>query len=255
MDNKNKWLLATPDINDSFRVFCFSYAGGGASVFRNWLSFFENRAQIYPVQLPGRENRICEKPYDNMNELVKDLSEDLKCFLDKPFILFGHSIGAKIAFEFARKLRNEYGIEPKCLVVSGSRAPEYPEPRPLHILNDENFIKELKRFSGTPKAVLENKELMDFFLPLLRADFTLDETWKYEEDKSFDFPIYAFGGTKDDEADYKEILDWSNHTSAQFDIFMIKGGHFFINENEDKVLGLMDEIIKKYKKETIDVCS
>jgi surfactin synthase thioesterase subunit len=242
---KTPWLVNNPSESDKLRIFCFPYAGGGASVFRTWKNYFDQKTGIYPVQLPGRENRIGEKPFSDMDLLVSELADELLRYMDRPFILFGHSIGARIAFEFARKLRSISARCPECLIVAGSRSPEIPEPKPLHHLDNENFINELKRFSGTPEAVLENKELMDLFVPVLRADFAIDETWKFRDEKPFAFPVYVFGGTRDREADYEELCKWSNHTTDKFFIEMLEGGHFFINDQRELLLKQILEIVDK----------
>ncbi|MES5955963.1 thioesterase domain-containing protein [Bacillus fungorum] len=126
--------------------------------------------------MPGRENRIRERPFYEMGKLVEAISETLFPYLQDPFIFFGHSIGARILFETSRHIRRKWNIQPTRLIVSGSRAPHILEPNPLHHLPDDKFIKELHRFSGTPEAILQNRGLMEIFLPTLRADFTIDET-------------------------------------------------------------------------------
>lgn len=237
------WIVNNPCESDEVRIFCFPYAGGGASVFRTWKKYFEEEIGIYPVQLPGRENRIGEKPFLNMDSLVSELTGEFLRYMDRPFILFGHSIGARIAFEFSRKLRDIKARCPECLIVAGSRSPEIPEPKPLHQLGYYDFINELKRFSGTPKAVFENKELMDLFIPVLRADFTIDETWNFRHEEPLDFPIHVFGGKNDPEAHYDELFKWSHYTNNLFSIEMIEGGHFFINKQRDELIRHIIKIV------------
>lgn len=241
----SKWFKTEKKAHiKELRIFCLPYAGGGASVFRNWSDYLPDFIDICPIQLPGREDRILESAIKDMDELVDILKKEIHDYLDLPYIIFGHSLGARIGFELTRSLINEYGIKPLQLIVAGSRAPEIPEPNPLHHLPDDKFIKELKRFSGTPEEVLDNKDLMGIFIPSLRADFSIDETWIFLEDEPLEIPITAFYGTDDPEASKKEISGWENHTSSDFELIPVKGEHFFINDEQDSFLKLLSDNIK-----------
>jgi surfactin synthase thioesterase subunit len=237
------WLLNCPEAKDKVRVFCLPYAGGGASIYRGWAKAFPEGVGVYPIQLPGRENRITQPPLCEMSALVDAISEAIVPYLRRPFIFFGHSLGARIAFELARNLRKKWEIQPRRLIVSGSRAPHIPEPNPLHHLLDDEFVKELRRFSGTPEAVMQSRELMEIFIPILRADFTVDETYVYSEDMPLNCLISAFGGTEDMEASREEIEAWACHTSCDFSIEMIAGNHFFLQTEKDSLLRSVRRIL------------
>lgn len=244
---KTPWIIRdsfSPD--NAIRLFCFSYAGGGASVFRQWQATLPDQIEVCPVQLPGRENRISEPLITNLDKLVDVASVELAPYLDSPFAFYGHSIGARIAFELARNIRRKLGVRPCCLIVSGSRAPHIPEPNPLHHLPDNEFMNELRRFSGTPEVVLQNKELMEMFLPILRADFSVDETYVYSEDLPLDCPIFVFGGTEDVEAKIEELKAWADHTSEKVFLEMIKGGHFFLQTERNLLLQSIREILFRF---------
>ncbi len=240
------WLLSEPEAKDKIRLFCLPYAGGGASIYRGWAKAFSGDTGIYPIQLPGRENRITELPIYEMRELVVAISEAMRPYLQRPFILFGHSLGARIAFELVRNLREKWKIQPCCLIVSGSRAPHIPEPKPLHHLPDGEFVEELRRFSGTPEAILQSRELMEIFIPILRADFTVDETYAYTEAAPLECPIAAFGGTEDIEANREELGAWACHTSGDFTLEMIGGDHFFLQTRRDLLLQSISRILCQY---------
>lgn len=210
------------------RLFCFPFAGGGASAFRGWSERLPSHIQVCAVQPPGRENRIAEPPLDNVHELVAHLMPSMTPFFDKPFVFYGHSTGALVAFEFYRQLRRQGGPLPLHLIVSGSRAPHIPEPSPLHHLPEAEFIEELKRFSGTPEIVLQNKELMEIYIPILRADLAIEETYAFKEEDPLDVPLTAFCGSTDKEAPCPVMAEWKKHTSGAFSLHEIKGGHFFI---------------------------
>ena len=143
------------------RLFCFPYAGGGASIFRTWPDGLPADVEVCPVQLPGRGTRLMERPFTQLSPLVEALAQALLPLLDKPFAFFGHSLGALVSFELARHLRRQYGVHPVRLFVSACRAPQIPHrDRPIHTLPEAEFLAELRRLNGTPAEVLEHEELM-----------------------------------------------------------------------------------------------
>lgn len=240
------WLLSEPDPHDVLRIFCLPYAGGGAAMYRGWEKELPASIGVYPIYLPGREHRMTETPFTEMGALVEAIAEAITPYLQTPFILLGHSLGARISFELARRLRRSPGRKPCRLIVSGSRAPHVSEPRPLHKLPDQAFVQELRRFSGTPEVLLQNKELMELFLPTLRADFTLDETYIYSEEIMLDCPISAFAGTYDLEASREEMEVWSGCTRGAFTLDMIEGDHFFVKTNKAPLLTRLAAIIRDH---------
>ena len=231
------------DSQTCFRLFCFPYAGGGASFFRTWPERLPPEIEVCAVQLPGRENRLNETPFDKLSSLIDALAEVLYPYLDFPFAFFGHSLGALISFELTRRLRRQKTPCPKQLFVSGRRAPQIPDPDPpIHQLPDAEFTEELRRFNGTPQAVLDNPELMEVFLPLLRSDIRLDETYVYDHEAPLDCSISAFGGLADEETSREELAAWCEQTRSRFSIQMFPGDHFFLNGKESN--GVL-EIISK----------
>jgi surfactin synthase thioesterase subunit len=217
-------------------LFCFPYAGGGASIYRTWAQNLWPLADVYAVQLPGREERINTPLFFDIRVLVQALLEQGNTWFTAPFALFGHSMGAKIAFELARSLGLS-GIKPKLLFASASRPPNRPEPRRLHDLPDEQFIQELRHLSGTPEIILQNKEFMDMFKPILRADFAMDET--YFENSKIDSPIVTIGAEQDIEVDFAELNNWKDLTNGIFTFKSIKGDHFFIKNNIEEVFNIL----------------
>lgn len=224
--------------------FCFPYAGGGASVYKNWIHKLCDLVTVCPVQLPGREERIMEEPYFSMEELLEDLEKAIEPFMKHRTIFWGHSMGAKIAFALEKRFESKE-IQAECLIVSGSRTPDIPEPDPIFHLSDKQFKEKLSRFEGTPKEILENQELLDFFLSMLRADFTLDETYFIKNDVALNSPIIAMGGREDNEVKIEEIRRWKEYTKSTFQYYMYPGGHFFIREQELDILYKIRSVIDK----------
>ena len=213
------------------RVICFPYAGGGASIFRDWVKTLNLPIELAAALLPGREGRMGEPAYSCIFKLSRELTRAMAAFWEMPFILYGHSMGALLAYTLCQELRQQGLPQPERLIVSGARPPHIPETKPLHHLEDDAFIGALRRFSGTPEAILENEELMGLFMPMLRADFALEETYEHVSRPLLDVPITAISGTQDQEVSPEEMAQWAQHSSREFDQHQIHGGHFFINSH------------------------
>jgi surfactin synthase thioesterase subunit len=210
------------------RLFCFPYAGGSCSIFRNWGLALPKSIEIFPVELPGRGARYHEAPYTELSLLVKQIARELVPFLDKPFALFGHSMGAIISFELARRLRADQ-LNASLLVVSGRDAPHLPQIRePMHSLPDREFLSGLSNLNGTPREVLNNPELMEVLLPLLRADFRMIETYTYVSAEPLDCPIMVFGGFDDRSTGREGLKAWRQHTTCYSRLQIVPGDHFFL---------------------------
>ena len=221
-------------------MFCFPYAGGAAVVYRNWGEILPVTVQVIPVELPGRGARLKEAPFVSLPALIGDLSEVILPLLDMPFVFFGHSMGAVIAFELAQCLRRKYDCEPQAVFVAGRRAPQIPDSDPVsYNLPKEEFIEELSRLEGTPKEVLEHAELMELMIPLLRADFQLVQTYNYVQDVPLRCPIIVYGGMQDYDVSRDLLLPWKELTSSRFALYMLPGDHFFLRSSHHLLLELL----------------
>jgi len=220
------------------RLFCFPYAGGNAlNIYRSWPDYLPRDFEVCAIQLPGRGNRIREPAHTRLDALVRDVEPNIKPYLDKPFAFFGHSMGAMISFELARALRRLQAPGPAQLFVSGRGAPHLPDPDPpAYHLPEAEFIAEIKSLNGTPKEVLEHPELMELMIPLLRADFSVCQTYSYVEGPPLDCPITVFGGLEDPKAGPELLEPWNLHTSAAFKLRMLPGDHFFLQSNKTQLL-------------------
>ena len=218
-------------------MFCLPYAGGGASVYRGWGASLPNDLEVCPVQLPGRESRLREPAFSDLKVMVPAVADALDAYLDLPFVLFGHSMGAAIVFELTRELRRRGRPQPLHLFVSGRRAPHLPaREEPIHALPDAEFMAKLRELNGTPEEVLQHEELMKLLLPLLRADFGVNETYEYTEETPLQAGISAFGGIGDQDVLREDVEAWRQHTAGRFRARMFPGDHFFIHGNKDLVL-------------------
>jgi surfactin synthase thioesterase subunit len=240
---ENPWVVY-PRQNPSayMRLFCFPYAGAAASVFNTWPHSLSVELEVCAIQLPGRGGRFREPPHTRMSTLCDAAFSAIRPLLDKPFMFFGHSMGAMIGFELARLLRRERQPLPSHLFVSGRRAVQIHEDDPrTYDLPEAEFLQELRRLNGTPREVLEHRELLELMLPQLRADFELIHTHKYSEEAPFAFPITAFGGLEDIEVSKEQLEKWREQTSATFRLHMLPGDHFFIHSAQHRLLRIINE--------------
>lgn len=223
----------------------FPFAGGGVSAFRKWKDEFED-IKLLVAQYPGRENRFSEKAISDINILVDSLFEDMKETFDfrKPYYLFGHSMGTKIVYELALRIKNSDYINPRGIIISGGRAPLYKEPHPIYHLDDDGFIEGLRRYEGTPKEILDNKDLISIFLPTLRADFVIDEDYQDTKFEKLKSPILGLMGDKDQEMTLDELIKWQDYTTKEFTYRYIDGKHMFVYTSPESVIKEIKEFIK-----------
>jgi medium-chain acyl-[acyl-carrier-protein] hydrolase len=211
------------------RLFCFPYAGGGASAYNTWAEHLPHDVEVVPIRLPGREGRFTEAPARDLPALVDALAPALRPHLDVPFAFFGHSMGALIGFELCRRLRRDYGLLPLHLFLSAHRAPHLPNLSPqFHRASDEAILGEVRRLSPTRSDATSDDALMRALLPMLRADWTVCETYGYRPDVPLDCPITVYGASDDTEASYHELVAWRDHTSADFRMRIFPGDHFYV---------------------------
>jgi medium-chain acyl-[acyl-carrier-protein] hydrolase len=223
--------------NSRCRLFCVPHSGSGASHFSSWQKFLSPLLDICPIQLPGRETRLRETPLTRIDQIAEILAAELKPYLDLPYILYGYSTGALIAFELARELRRQNIIPAVSLYALARPAPHLPQAKyPLHQLPDEIFLAELtRRFNGMSPLILQDRELMQLLLPTLRADITALETYVYQTEAPLECPIRVYGGSFDSTTTEDELRAWRMHTKSSFNLQMFPGDHFFIRSNQQSI--------------------
>lgn len=242
----NPWLQSFRQSSKAeLKLFCFPYAGGNSLIFRTWPDALPVAVEVCPVQLPGRGSRLSEPAYTRMTDLLDAMYDSLFSYISGPFALFGHSMGAVIAFEFARLLRRRHNLLPSHLFVSGRQAPQLPDKDPqTYDLPEPEFIEDLKRLNGTPAEVFEHPELLQLLLPLLRSDFELVQTYSYTEEPPLDCPITAFGGLEDAEAPPEDLKRWGEQTTVSFSLSMLPGDHFFLHGSKDLLLRIISRTLR-----------
>jgi medium-chain acyl-[acyl-carrier-protein] hydrolase len=182
------------------------------------------------IQLPGRSHRLGEPHVRRLAPLSRIVAQELLPYIDKPFVFFGHSLGALLCFETARSLRRETQRQPSHLFVSATEAPHRRSvEESLSGLPKSELVKKLHEFNGTPVEVLQNAELLDLMLPTIRADFELCETYEYHQEPPLECPMTIYGGLEDHEVEAERLVAWSEMTVGACEIRMFPGGHFYIN--------------------------
>lgn len=239
----NPWIAFSQPIHSAdMRLFCFPHAGGGASFYRQWSNVFGLNVEVCPVQLPGRENRIAEPPVDRLDDLLDGLDQALTPLLDRPFAFFGHSLGALIGFELARKLARGSKPTPMHLFVSASPAPSFRSKRgDRQNLSDADLLQQLADVCTIPLSLLKNREAWQLFLPALRADFAINDAYGFSDATRVSCPISIFGAADDELVMAHELHGWSAHTSARARVRTFTGGHFYLRHDPSPVQNLIRE--------------
>lgn len=220
----------------TLRLFCFPYAGGGSSAFRGWSEALPSGVDIWAAQLPGRESRVAEPALRRMDSLIEALHEAILPRLDMPYVFFGHSMGALVAFELTRRLRRTGAPLPSRLLLGAFRAPQLPNPHiKIHHLPDE-VLKTVLRKEGTPLQVLENDELMRALLPTLRADLEICDTYRHHMERPLAMPMSVFGGHQDVRVSRNDLDMWRAQADGPFRLVMLPGSHFFLHSSQDLLL-------------------
>jgi len=237
--NQSKWFLKSRhkrNTDPRLKILCFPYAGGSASTYTSWHDWLPNDVELLAVQPPGRADRLFEESYCDMPSLIETLLPAVKNVIDCPYILFGHSLGSRVAFELMVQLNKEDFRQPSHFIASGSRGPHIPTSnRPKTRLSDEEFISHLRTLKGTPEAILQNEELIQLLLPTLRSDFQLSYDYIYAANSVFNCPVSVFGGEEDIDISLVQLESWGEFFTHPASIHCFKGGHFFIEKQKEAI--------------------
>ncbi|MFO0762832.1 MAG: thioesterase domain-containing protein [Byssovorax sp.] len=240
MPPQKGWIVRQkPAPRAPVRLFCFPCGGVGASPYRDWPTDLGPSIDVCALHPPGREQRRSEPSIADFAPYLDAVTEAVRPLLDRPFALFGHSVGALVAFELARRLRAEGLPAPIHLFASGRHAPQWIIEERAQDLSDPDFIALLRTLNGLPIAVLDNPELMDVMLPLLRTDCVLHESHVYRDEPKLDVPITALAGEDDPAVTDAQLAAWGAQTTRDFSVVRLPGDHFYLSTQRDALLRLI----------------
>jgi len=228
--------FARPDPSAGHRLFCLPHGGGGASVYRTWRQLLAPAIDVVPAQLPGRETRSAEPPMTSADALVAAMIDPLLAGTPESFAIFGHSMGALLAYELAAAAVAR-GRPPFRLFVSGHHPPHLPSPtRELHGLADDDFIAALISFGGIPEELVEDLDMVAYLLPIFRADFAVCESYRHPRRRPLPVPVTVLAGRADPAVDVAQLPRWAELTTEETTVHLFEGGHFYhLGEESDAV--------------------
>jgi medium-chain acyl-[acyl-carrier-protein] hydrolase len=237
----NPWFCRAGGVVDApVRLFCFPPAGGSAAAFLPWQPLLGPGVELWAAELPGRGLRLAEPPLRDLNDLVAQAADAVAAYADRPFALFGHSLGALVAFEVARSLRRAGRPGPVSLWVAGAEGPRTRSvERQVHDLPDAELVAVLRDYGGTRPEVLADPELMELLMPMVRADLALSERYTYRVEDPLDVTVHVLVGDHDPYVDPARARGWSHESTRPIHRHVFAGGHFFPAHHQAGVTALI----------------
>ncbi|MFJ3190998.1 thioesterase II family protein [Streptomyces halstedii] len=236
MQVESNWFRVLKRERDpKVRLVCFPHAGGSASFFHSWSPLVPDEVELTAIRYPGREERILDQFAKSMREIVDPVVRALEAFEDCPMVLLGHSMGASVAHEVALGLHGKR-VDLRGLVVSGRSAPSHQTNRNTGALSDSELMQELSEFGGTDSRAFESAELRELFLPPVRADYEILDSYNPTAGQGLEIPISAYYGNLDTHLDSESVAAWGAATKSAFNVRVFSGGHFYITEHVEEIL-------------------
>jgi surfactin synthase thioesterase subunit len=225
-------------------LICFPYAGAGVSMFRSWRVALSSRCDLLPVQLPGREERFQETPYEDVSEAITGTMPTIgsKVQVAQNIFIFGHSLGAALAYELAAQLSKQ-SIKVSRLIASGAHAPTRQRSRHASGMTDEEFIAQVRSLAGYAHPALEDPEMREFLLPILRADVEMHESYLTDHREPLGIPITCIRGSSDDLVSSEDIGLWQEVTTGSLDVIEVEGGHMYLIDRPRLILDTLGSLL------------
>lgn len=241
------WFRTAADVDSAaVRLLCFPHAGAGASSFNGWSRHLSQQIQVVKAQLPGREDNTKLPPFTRVDLLIAALMPHVLPLWDRPVAIYGHSMGALVAFELVRAIRRRGLRLPVAFIVSGRRAPHKPLRHPfLHSMADTDLISHLEQMGGTTLALLAKPKWRNRFLPTMRSDLELSDLYEYGPEAPLACPVYAFLGSNDREMYREDWEAWSEQAGGHFERHLLPGGHIFSLEVQAQLAAKIGEIVTR----------
>lgn len=244
LEKARKWVVRPrPDPEAAMRLFVFPHAGGAAEQFSRWTRLIAPGIELSFVQYPGRSSRFREPAINSMGPMVLHLAEALQPLFDRPFAFFGHSMGALIAFELARRIEARHGGLSR-VILSGCAAPQRMQPLVrVGAMDDQQLIEFLADMGGTPAGVLAHPELLALLIPFMRSDFELFETYEFRPGPPLNTPFSLCFGSADPETEPDDAARWGELTTAGHETRWFEGNHFFLNQQAPSLTAWISSVL------------
>ncbi|NMM55489.1 thioesterase II family protein [Paenibacillus aquistagni] len=228
-------------------IFCIPYAGGSASIFNQWKNKALPGWKVVPVELSGKGSRFAEGPYENMEIAVVDIYKRVVDALSEDYIIYGHSMGALIAYELVQKIRFYDGPPPKHIVFSGCVPPDKFQLTGIDLTSDSEIKQRLLSLGGTPPQIIKNTDLASVFLPIIRADYQLLQRYIFDKTAPLTEDISIFYGKNDNTVSLNDLMTWDAMTTGKTEYYEFEGNHFFLNDESNKVIDCLNEICTNFR--------
>lgn len=239
----SNYLVKIQDANslaNKTAVILIPPAGLGVNFYIKWLKYFPKNLLIYAIRLPGRETRLMEHYDKSINDIVTNISKEISETIKIPYVIFGHSLGALIAYELSVKVQQNKLHLMNALICSGHKAPHLPSRMPkISHLVDKEFIKAMSIYNELPLSILNEPQLARIVISQLRSDIKLDELYHYKENLKLECELIVLGGCDDKTVSPIELTSWSLLTKDEFTLHVMSGGHFFINDNILEIVNII----------------
>ncbi|MGF7049431.1 surfactin synthase thioesterase subunit [Paenibacillus sp. DS2015] len=229
-------------------IYCLPHAGGSAYAFNSWNNYLNESIECIPIEYPGRGKRHNDPPYMDIQEAVGDIYRQIKETLrGRKYMIFGHSMGGLFTYEVVRKINELHVRQPIHVFISGKGAPLHTKEPELyeHILSDESFVNRIIKLGGTPQEITDNKELLYYFLPMIRNDYRIVETYQYKESEPVKNNVTILYGA-DDNLLSGNIEDWNLFFSGKVHYLKFEGGHFFNQAHEKEIVGVINSMFEDH---------
>ncbi|MCW8127255.1 thioesterase II family protein [Microbulbifer halophilus] len=213
-------------------------------MYQPWRALVDAGVELVPLEYPGRGVRFNHPFATTVDELAEEMARQVRAHGAAHYALFGHSLGALVAFETERRLRAQGRPPARALFVSARRAPDLPvPPRRLHKAPDGELIEFLREQGGTPETALQMPEILELLLPVLRADLHLYEDYHFREESPLECPIHALAGREDSGTPAEAMRAWRPHTRDNFSLTFFDGGHFYLQQQQSALLAYLNSLL------------
>jgi surfactin synthase thioesterase subunit len=244
MSDPSLWIRRFHPAEDSkVRVVCLPHAGGSASFYYPMSAGLASSAEVLCVQYPGRQDRRHEAGIEDIATMADRVTDALRPSRDRPMVLFGHSMGAVVAFEVARRLEDAGDTELLGVFASGRRAPSCSRDESVHLRDDDGIVAEMKALSGTDARILGDEELLRMILPAIRSDYRAIERYRCPPTVTVSSPIVALTGDDDPRTTLDEARAWERHTTGRFALEVFGGGHFFLAGHQAAIITAVSDLV------------